>query len=440
MKAAFRRLMRPLLELQVRRLIAAKRLRVVAVAGAIGKTSTKLAIAAVLKQKYSVLVHPGNFNADISLPLAIFELPIPKPIINPFGWLRGLINMERTIRGRYPYDVLVLELGTDHPGEIPRFMSYLHPEIGVVTAVAPEHMEYFGTLDAVAAEELALVAGSHIAVVNRDDVAAEYWDRYVVPHPRHHSYGLHRDYDYSASVQRSDPTTGLTVNLFHAQKSALSPGLVIHRYGEHSARAVAAAYAVGDLMGLSSRQLEAGLRAIEPVSGRMQPLRGRGGSQLIDDTYNSSPEAAVAALAALAAAPARGRRIAVMGSMNELGPDSPHYHAEVGAQATDLDLLVTVGADANAHLGPAAVAAGLPRDHWRPFDSPYAAGAWLRTQLDAADIVLAKGSQNGVFAEEALKPLLADPADAAKLVRQSSHWLAEKAKQFPDATHSSQTS
>lgn len=429
MKAFFRRLMRPLLELQVRRLVAAKQLRLVAVTGSVGKTSTKLAIADVLRQKYRVLVHPGNFNADISLPLAVFEQDVPRPIINPLGWLRVLWRMEQKIHGHYPYDVLVLELGTDHPGEIPHFMNYLRPEVGVVTAVAPEHMEYFVDLDAVAREELAIVAGSAKVVIGRDDIAPEYWERYVAPYPGHFDYGLGAERAYGVVVHRTDPVAG-TVAAFYKGGTAKVTDVKFGRYGSHSAKAAAAAFAVGDLMGLSPRQLEAGLASLKPVPGRMQPLLGRGGSTIIDDTYNSSPEAAYAALEALAAIRTKGRRIAIMGSMNELGDDSPRYHTEVGAACAGVDLLITIGGQASDHLGPAAVRAGLNHAHLKAFKSPYAAGEWLAPQLAAGDIVLAKGSQNGVFAEEAVKLLLADPFDSAKLVRQSPRWLRRKAAQF----------
>jgi UDP-N-acetylmuramyl pentapeptide synthase len=121
--------------------------------------------------------------------------------------------------------------------------------------------------------------------------------------------------------------------------------------------------------------------------------------------------------------------------MNELGQDSPRYHAEVGAACakSNLDLLITVGTLANDHLGPAAVQAGLNPRHWIRATSPYAAGHFLRPRLREGDVVLAKGSQNGVFTEEAVKPLLADPADARLLVRQSPAWLRRKRAQFPDA-------
>jgi UDP-N-acetylmuramoyl-tripeptide--D-alanyl-D-alanine ligase len=88
---------------------------------------------------------------------------------------------------------------------------------------------------------------------------------------------------------------------------------------------------------------------------------------------------------------------------------------------------------ANKHLGPAAVKAGLDERNWKPADSPYAAGEFLKLMLQPGDVVLVKGSQNLVYCEEAVKLLLADPADAAKLVRQSPAWMKRKATQFADA-------
>jgi UDP-N-acetylmuramyl pentapeptide synthase len=205
-------------------------------------------------------------------------------------------------------------------------------------------------------------------------------------------------------------------------------------YGKHSAKIAAAAFGVGDLMGLTTKQLQAGISAIKPVSGRMNPLAGLNGAVIIDDTYNASPDSALAALAALAKAPAT-RRIAIMGAMNELGAASPRYHQEVGTAAgrAGLDLLITVGDLARTHLGPAALAAGLDPRAYKAAESPYAAGEFLKLMLREGDVVLAKGSQNGVFAEEAVKLLLANPADAARLVRQSPVWLRRKAAQFADA-------
>jgi UDP-N-acetylmuramoyl-tripeptide--D-alanyl-D-alanine ligase len=149
MKAYLRIFIRSILEFQLKRLIARKKLTLVTVLGSVGKTSTKYAIASVLQQKYRVQLQTGNYNDTASVPLAAFGLTAPGSIINPFAWVHRLIAMEYRLWRKFEYDVLLLELGTDKPGEIPHFASYLHPNIAVVTAITPEHMENFKHLDAV---------------------------------------------------------------------------------------------------------------------------------------------------------------------------------------------------------------------------------------------------------------------------------------------------
>jgi UDP-N-acetylmuramoyl-tripeptide--D-alanyl-D-alanine ligase len=161
----------------------------------------------------------------------------------------------------------------------------------------------------------------------------------------------------------------------------------------------------------------------------MQILPGIKDSVVIDDTYNASPLAVKAALDVLYAAKAK-QRIAILGSMNELGAYSRQAHDEVGdyCDARKLDLVVTIGHDAKRWLAPAARRQGCTV---QSFMNPHEAGAYVSGKLRKGGVVLAKGSQNGVFAEEALKPLLADPTDQAKLVRQSPAWLTKKSQRFP---------
>ncbi|HEY6737034.1 MAG TPA: Mur ligase family protein [Candidatus Saccharimonadia bacterium] len=432
MKTYFRHLIAGLFERQVRRVIRRHRLKVVAVAGSVGKTSTKMAIATVLGEKYQVLVHQGNYNSEVGLPLSVFELDVPGSLLNPLAWAWRLMQSEWRLR-RYHYQVLVLELGTDQPGDMARFYRYLHPDVGVMTAVAPEHMANFpGELDQVAAEELSLAAASKIFIANHDEIADAYRRRYINAHPRHEYYGADIDHGYSFKLESAEPLNGSVITVKHNGKAA-AKNLPLGMLGPTACKAALAAYVVGSELKLSGEQLAAGVRKIRPVAGRLNPLPGVNGALLIDDTYNSSPDAALAALHLLADLPATGRRIAVLGSMNELGRDSRQYHETVGAAAAGLDLLVTIGDQASRWLGPAAVAAGLDPTKFKPADSPYAAGRFLQSMLGEGDIVLLKGSQNGVFAEEATKLLLRDPADAAKLVRQSAAWQRTKRRQFQDA-------
>ena len=429
MKQAFRRAVGRILESQVKRLIASHSLIVVAVGGSVGKTTTKMAIARVLSVKYRVMVQEGNYNSEISLPLMVFGQAVPSILFNPVAWAVRMVRAEAMIRGDYPYDVIVLELGTDHPGEIAHFMTYLRPTIGVVTAVTPEHMENFASLDAVAEEELALAAGSTTALTSENDVPKRYRDKFLAGHKQPLSYGQSPEATYSVKTRDADLVDG-TDCIFLKLGHATMVGVTLGVYGEPAVKAAAASYAVGDILGLTRAELEAGLVLITPVAGRMRIFAGLNGSTIIDDTYNSSPEAVAAAMASLAAVPGAGRRIAVMGSMNELGVDTARYHTESGALCSNVDYLVTVGELAGKYLGPAAVAAGLDPSRFKPAVSPYAAGEFLRLIIGPGDVVLAKGSQNGVFAEETVKLLLADPADGPRLVRQSEAWLKIKAKQF----------
>lgn len=405
MKTRVRRCIASLFERQVRRLIATHHLKVVAVGGSVGKTSTKMAIATILRERYRVMVHPGNYNSELSLPLSVFEQTIPGILFNPFAWIQRLVQSEIMLRN-YPYEVLVLELGTDHPGEIARYLEYLSPDIGVLTAITPEHMENFpGGLDDVAAEELLLAYKSKVFILNDDAVPSKYQAKYLKHHPAILKYGVHVAPFWTA------PTP--------------------YVLGVHMNAALQAAAAVGQQFKLTHVQIKRGIENFRPVPGRMNPLPGINGSIIIDDTYNASPEAVYAALTTLEHYPATGRRVAVLGSMNELGPESPRYHAEVGAAAAGVDLLITIGDHARDYLGPAAMKAGLDPTRFKPADSPHAAGKFLASVLNPGDVVLAKGSQNGVFAEETVKLILANPTDTVKLVRQSPAWMRIKAAQFP---------
>jgi UDP-N-acetylmuramoyl-tripeptide--D-alanyl-D-alanine ligase len=156
----------------------------------------------------------------------------------------------------------------------------------------------------------------------------------------------------------------------------------------------------------------------------MQRLVGVKDSVIIDDTYNASPEAVLIALDALYTFPRRNK-VAILGMMNELGKISEIEHRKIGKYCDPkiLDLVVTIGKDANHFLAPEARQNGC-----RVYEAKDAkdAGQYVFDHLKEDSVILAKGSQNGVFAEEALKPLLANKADVAKLVRQSDYWMSKK--------------
>ena len=411
-----------LVELQVRRFLRKHKPKVIVVAGSVGKTSTKLAIATVLSTRHKVLFQEGNYNVDISVPMTIFDLPMPplEKLRNPFTWLLQLWYMERKIHLPFPFEVILLELGTDHPGDINHFRKYLRPDIAIVTAVAPEHMEYFKTIDAVAQEELAVANFSELAIINRDDID-ETFARYV-NNSNIDTYGTSGVAEYHYLVNDFEPGKGFVGKLVSPEFG--EQPVVLRLAGEHNVRAAVAAAVVGIKMGLQPKEIVAGLEKIRPVSGRMNILRGLLDSTIIDDTYNSSPSAAVAALQTLYLFPTK-QRIAILGSMNELGDFSAEAHEQVGAvcDPTLLEWVVTIGDEAERYLAPAASKKGC---QVRSFQSPYDAGAFVHSVLAPHAVVLAKGSQNGVFAEEAIKILLHESHEESQLVRQSAEWVAKK--------------
>lgn len=416
-----RRLVCAVMEAQVRRLRAKHNFKVVAVVGSIGKTSTKLAIAHALEPSRRVMYQTGNYNDRVTVPLIFFGRNLPS-LFNIVAWTKIFLANERTIRLPHYYDVVVAELGTDGPGQMKDF-AYLAPDLTVVTAITPEHMEYFKTLDAVAAEELSVCDFSKQVLVNVDDIPNKYLaGRKVL------AYGQDNAADYRAGHYIPTGLTGGDVELHLAGE----PPFAAHAYilGDQGVKILLAAASTAHLLGLSFDELQQGLREIQPFAGRMQVLPGIQGSTIIDDTYNASPAPVKAALDVLYKTDAP-QRIAILGTMNELGEYSMEAHREVGhyCDPHKLDLVVTIGADADAYLAPAAKENGC---YVKSFMNPYDAGEFVEQNLKAGAIVLAEGSQNGVFAEEALKPLLASKTDANKLVRQSPYWMNIKHKQFKD--------
>src|SRR5581483_702383 len=158
---------------QVRRLRRKNDFKIVAVAGSIGKTSTKLAIAQVLRAGFRVRYQQGNYNDPVTVPLIFFGEQEPS-LYNPLAWLAVFWRNQKQLGKPYPYDVVVVELGSDKPGDIQKFAAYIEAEIGVVTGITPEHMQFFGTIDEVAKEELSITSFSSLVLINQDLCGEKY--------------------------------------------------------------------------------------------------------------------------------------------------------------------------------------------------------------------------------------------------------------------------
>ena len=405
-----------ILEAQVKRLRKNNDFKIVAVCGSVGKTTTKMAIAKMLGSKSRVCYEEGNYNDRLTVPLVLFGEREPS-IFDIKAWLRLLRRTGSLSRQNYPYEYAVLELGSDAPGQLASF-KYLNPEIVVLTAISMEHMEYFGDMEHVAYEELTPLYFAQKRIVNVDDVSPAYLEGH-----QYLGYGFNAQLGYRIEKGENNQ---ITVQLDgQGSVSFKNPML-----GEQGAKAVAAAVAAGHQLGWDALSIRHGIEYIGQVAGRMQILEGLNESTLIDDTYNASPLAVNSALDVLYSFEAPSR-IAILGSMNELGGSSKEAHEEVAHHINPdkLAYVVTIGSDANNYIAPLIERAGC---EVVKFTSPYEAGTYVKDNLPKGSVVLAKGSQNGVFAEEALKQLLLYPVQANKLVRQSPEWLEKKRLQFTE--------
>ena len=402
-------------------------IKLIVVTGSVGKTTTKVAIATVLSEKFRVRLHEGNHNTQMSAPLAMLGIEYPDDIKSFKQWRAVFKAARKRIKQPPDVDIVIQELGTDKVGEIPHFGTYLLPYISVVTAVSPEHMEFFHNISIVAQEELSAANFSRLAIINRDDIDGSY-SKYLT-NSNINTYGTSASAEYYYLNEDYSSDNGYS-GKFVAPDWEDPLSLNIHVLGEHMIRTVVAAGAVAAKLDMTPTEIVSGLEKIRSLPGRMNVLRGADGAIIIDDTYNSSPLAAESALRVLYQMTVP-QRIVVLGSMNELGETSQVEHETLGklCDPTQLAWVVTVGEEAEKFLAPAAKARGC---QVKSFKTALQAGAFVRGVIDEGSAILFKGSQGGIFLEEAVKVILHSTADEEHLVRQSSAWMAKKTTFFSE--------
>ena len=351
---------------------------VVAVAGSNGKTTTKELIAAVLRQKFSALWSESSFNNDIGVPAT-------------------LLRLERA------HQAAVFEVGTNHPGELAPLVQMIQPRFGVITNVGREHLEFFGDVAGVAAEEgtlAELLPADGKLFLNGDNE----WTDQIAKRTRAGvvRVGLGANNHWRAENLRLEKR-GATFRV-DAPRSELSGDYRINLLGRHQVVNSMFALAVGAELGLSRTELERGLAECQPAKMRLQ-IWEWSGVQVLDDAYNANADSMLVALQVLQELPCKGRRVAVLGEMAELGGHSEGAHAEVGRRAVELgvDQLVAVGAMAGV-MARAAREAGLNRVI--ELAGVEAVVPALKSIVKAGDTVLLKASRASRFEQvaQALRP------------------------------------
>lgn len=350
--------------------------RVIGITGSVGKTTTKELVAACLSPCYRVLRNPGSFNNELGLPFTLLELT-------------------------GSHERVVLEIGVSALGEMALFSSLAGPHVAVVTAVAAAHLEAFRDLETVAAEKGELVAAipaDGLAVLNGDDphVAA------MANRTRARTLLYGRGKECQVRADRVE-ARGLEGISFVAHASGTTRPLKLPLAGTHFVYAALAALAVALEEGVPFDDVVAALGRA-PETQRLRQIVLPCGATLLDDTYNASPAATVAALELLASL--SGRRIAVLGDMFELGDFAEEGHRSVGrkAAASGIDLLIVVGELASL-IGDEARQTGLPEGRIQAVrDNRSAVEAMADLRIGAGDYVLIKGS-HGMHMEEIVRCL-----------------------------------
>lgn len=343
----------------------------VGVTGSTGKTTTKEAIAHVLSARFRVLKSEGNFNNHFGLPLMLLKLE-PE------------------------HDIAVVEMGMNHAGEIAALAKIAHPEIGVVTNVAPVHLEFFDSVAGIARAKYELIESlpSHgVAIINADDEYVSQFGRdfkgKVV------MYGLRASADVRAeNIQ----LLGAEGSKFEVVAGGCREIATLRLVGAHNIYNALAAVAVGLERGMTPSEAAEALASLQPADKRGQVVQ-IGNITAINDCYNCNPKALQAMVDALATMPAK-RRIIVAGEMLELGPTAEEIHRECGSYIAGkkIDFLLGVRGLAK-QMTESASSAGMQSMF---VETPEEAGRWLAREAHDGDVVLLKASR-GVKLEKALE-------------------------------------
>jgi UDP-N-acetylmuramoyl-tripeptide--D-alanyl-D-alanine ligase len=355
---------------------------VVAVTGSNGKTTTKELIAAILATRWNTLKPEGSFNNQWGLPLTLLQLTPD-------------------------HGALVVELGTNQPGEIAGLAALAVPTVGVVTVVAPVHTEFLGSIEGVREEKAGLVkalAPDGVAVLNADDARVASMARDT--RARVLTYGTAASAELRAVGDVADGPDGLAFTVEHA---GARQAIALHLSGRHNVINALAAAGAGLALGFDLAAIARGLAAAKPAKGRCV-WRTAGEVRILDDTYNANPASVRAALDTVAAHREGARLVVVLGDMLELGPGVEEAHREIGRYAAGAGSAVVVGMGTHARaLVEAARTAGVREaQHTDTFEDTV---AFLLKELAPGDLVLVKGSR-GMRMERIVDALVARLARA----------------------------
>jgi UDP-N-acetylmuramoyl-tripeptide--D-alanyl-D-alanine ligase len=416
-----KRLISSILSFLAKRYLLKTKPIIIGVVGSVGKTSVKALVAGLLSTKYSVAYSKKGYNADFGIYLAVLDQVHPQNLKNVWGWMKVIASSVGTVMFSKKVDYLVLEMGVDHPGEMSSMLQFVQPNQVVLTAISPEHMEYFNNLDTVAKEELLPFDHAQMGFLNNDMVDSKYSRSIVTKFKsiRLSTKSVKNELSWEV-VERQNSQT--TVSVKYKEKSYV---LTVPTISTALIQSVMLSVLVALENEVGIQRIQSFLPTLTPVAGRMNVFAGKQDATIIDDTYNSSPSALVQSI--LDTKSVKGsRKILVLGGMNEMGDYAPQAYKTVNAVIDQkISHLVLVGKEAGKYFKSSSSKTVVKKEK-----NALDAGMYVSSLLEKNDVVLLKGSQGGLFLEETVKLLLQDKADSQKLCRQEEFWRVRKEKFF----------
>jgi UDP-N-acetylmuramoyl-tripeptide--D-alanyl-D-alanine ligase len=338
---------------------------VVAITGSTGKTTTKTFLRdALIAAGRDVVATPENENNEI-----------------------GVAKLLLSCDDRDPR-VVVVEMGARKAGDIATLVAAARPDVAILTNVGEAHLEIFGSREALAETKWAIFSTGARAVIGLADDVSRARAGTLAAAPAW--FGIDGE---------RPPAGGAAVIVGHGTLLVLGGGAArtipfgVALPGDHNRRNLAAALAAARLAGVEPERVAAAAPAFAPPAGRYERIAVPGGPRIVYDAYNASMSGALATLAAFAGEPAPGRRIAVLGSMAELGNEAPEMHARVGEAAAQAATVLLAGGAFAGDLARGARGAGMASDAIVPYGDNDEAVAWLRSNAGPDDVVLLKGSR-----------------------------------------------
>lgn len=404
--------------------------KIVGITGSVGKSSAKEAVFLVLKNNFKVRKNDENYNNEIGIPLTIIGAKTGGK--NIFKWILVFLKWVFWLIAPFGYPkILILEMAIDRPGDMKYLMNFIPVEVGILTNISASHLEFFKNIKAIAKEKSILVksvSSQGVAIINTDnpyikEEANEIKSKTV-------SYGFNEEADIKVTGVRfnydnNGRSKGLSFKLNYDNKSI--PLRLPRIIAKHQLYAALAAVGVSEHFKINLIDALAALEEFQSPLGRMNLINGINNSIIIDDTYNSSPVSALAALNTMDQITAQ-RKIVILGDMFELGEESDKGHTEVVKTVLEgkFDKLILVG----TRMHKAAQELIGKNNYIKSvlfFSNPEEAGKIIKSTIKEGDLILVKGSQ-GMRMEKVIEKIISESEDMQKvLCRQSKKW---KKKEF----------